>query len=109
MFERSVIMNCDSPVAKGWPDYSLLTVAVDPKPSSSKPVSSWVHDLNVVEQRGAFIELQLDQAYVVRPVRRGPRGVQAPGVRLVADLEPVWSADIPAAFIMGNFDYLCKI
>lgn len=79
-WEKRYIMNCESPVAQGWPDYSLLTVAVDPKPSSSKPVSSWVHDLNIKEQRVAFIELQLDQARV----------------RKVADLEPVWSVVIPA-------------
>ena len=60
----------------------------------------------MVEERSAFIELQLDQAYA--GVRRGPIVVQAPGIRLVADLEPVWSFDIPAAFLIENFDYLCN-
>ena len=61
----------------------------------------------MVEQRGAFIELQLDQAYV--GVRGGPIVVKARGIRLVADLEPVWSGDIPAAFKIEIFDCLCKI
>ena len=80
MFERSVIMNCDSPVAEGWPDYFLLTVAVDAQPAPPQPVRPGVRDIGLVQQRGALPQPQTDLA----------------GVGDVDNLEPVGSVFIPA-------------